>query len=178
MDVFHQRLLDVLHTGVSVFVFVHQVGKLLFFCTFQTLLVGLDCECLRSQFFLQFGFLTFLQSPFIFFHSLLAQRNFLDDFHLIFELGPRNPFFEQKFAFGFNDADVFFHSIDSLLNLLLTVSVVDTHVLGKLLEAVLYVLEEVLLGLILVLAFVVDAVEILQVDFVLLLQALLLLLLF
>ena len=108
----------------------------------------------------------------------MAQRNFLDDVHLIFELGPRNPFFEHKFASGFNDADVFFHSIDSLLNLLLTVSVVGAHVLGKLLEAVLYVLEKVFLGLILVLAFVVDAVEIFQVDFVLLLQALLLLLMF
>jgi len=55
---------------------------------------------------------------------------------------------------------------------------VGAHVLGKLLEAVLNVLEKVFLGLILVLAFVVDAVEILQVNFVLFLQALLLLIVF
>ena len=71
---------------------------------------------------------------------------------------------------------MFFDSVDSLLYLLLAISVMGTHVFGELLETVLYVLEKVFFSLILVLAFVVDAVEVLKVDFVLLLQALLLLL--
>lgn len=61
---------------------------------------------------------------------------------------------------------------------MLTILVVCAHVLSQLLETVLDALEKVFFSLVFVLAFVVNAVEVLQINSVLFLQTLLLLFLF